>query len=213
MLHLDGLSVKLGGRWVLDGVSLDVAPGETVLVTGANGSGKSVLAQAAVGLLALSAGRVQVGGLPVGRRKARRLLGYLPQTPGLYDFMTVSENMRFFAASAGVGLRHRKKACEDMLELTGLTAVAGNDVERLTPGQRRRLSVARALVGEPQALVLDEPLAGLDADGRTDVRAVLKDLASMGKAILIVTGDPDGLECSRQYALADGCLSRGGEAE
>lgn len=213
MLHLDEVSLRLGGRWVLDGVSLRVSPGQTALVTGPNGSGKSALAQVAVGLLTPSAGAVTVGGAPVGRRKARRKLGYLPQAIGLYDYLTVKEQMRFAAAMAGVPWRRRREACADMLELVGLTAVAGAEAEELTPGQRKRLAVAGALVGEPEALVLDDPLAGLDSDGRADLRAVLRDLTAMGKAVLIVTGDAADFADANVMRLQGGRLMHGGEAQ
>lgn len=204
MIRIEGLTVKAGGQWVLDGVTLEVAAGETLVVTGANGAGKSVLARAAAGLTAATAGRVTIDSVDIRRRKARRQVGYLPQNGGLYDYLTVAENLRFFAALAGVSWRQRKKVCTDLLELVGLGGVAETYASRLTPGQRQRLAVARALAGDPKILVLDEPLAGLDADGRADLRHLLQELAGMGKAILITTGDPDGIRYDRLVVLKGG---------
>jgi heme ABC exporter ATP-binding subunit CcmA len=210
VLQVNAISVAIGGRWVLHDMSLRVENGQTVLVTGANGSGKSVLARAVAGLAPVSAGRVLVDNVDVRRRRARRQIGYLPQNCGLYEYLTVAENLRFFAALAGVPWRQRRKVCADLLELVGLGGAATLEASRLTPGQRQRLGVARTLAGDPKVLVLDEPLAGLDVDARADLRHLLGELTAMGKAILIATGDPDGLAYDRRLVLSQGQL-KGGE--
>jgi ABC-2 type transport system ATP-binding protein len=210
MLQINGISVAVGSRWVLENVSLLVEAGQTVLVTGANGAGKTVLARAAAGLAPVSAGQVLVDGIDIRRRKARRQIGYLPQNCGLYEYLTVAENLSFFAALAGVPWRQRRKVCADLLELVGLGGVSAAEASRLTPGQRQRLALARTLAGDPRVMVLDEPMAGLDAEARADLRHLLAELAAMGKAVLIATGDPDGLKYDRRLVLSQGQL-KGGE--
>lgn len=205
MIRVQQLSV----RGVLHDVSLEVSSGETVVVSGTNGSGKSLLARAVAGLEP-AAGSVTVGGLPASKRKARRQLGYLPQQGALYGYLTAEENLRFFAAMAGVGWRTRRKVAGELLELIGLHGLAQVEADRLTPGQRQRLAIARALAGDPRALVLDEPLAHLDADGRLEVGQMLSELTRMNKAVLITTGDPAGLAATRVLQLEGGRL-KGGE--
>jgi ABC-2 type transport system ATP-binding protein len=210
MIQVEQVAVKLGGRWVLDSLSFTVAPGETVVVTGANGVGKSVLARTVAGLGPTAGGAIRINGLPIQRRKAKRGVGYLPQTGGIYDYLTVIENLRFFAAMAGVGWRKRRKVCLDLIELVGLTDTAAVDGARLTPGQRQRLLIARALVGDPMALLFDDPQAGLDREGRTELRQLLGELSRQGKAILIVTGEPDGVPHDRLLHLRAGRVEEGG---
>lgn len=207
MIRLEGVSVLAAGRPLLDTVWLSVDPGQTVLVTGANGAGKSLLARAVAGLVTPSAGKVTVEGVSPRRR---RMVGYLPQNGGLYDYLTVMENLRFFAVLPGFLFWKERRACGELLELVGLAGLANQPVSRLTPGQRQRLRIAVALTGDPSALVLDEPMAGLDADARADLRDLLGELSAMGKAILIVAGDPDGLPYDARWLLSEGRL-KGGE--
>lgn len=210
MLDARELTLLIDGTLVLNGVSFSMEAGQVLLVTGANGSGKSLLARAVAGLQPLSAGHVLVDGDDVRRRRARRRVGYLPQNGGLYDDLTVRENLEFFASLAGVSWRQRAKVCGDLLELAGLTTAAQLPAGRLTPGQRQRLCLARTLAGDPPVLVLDEPLAGLDAEARGDFRHLLGELAAMGKTILITAGDPDGLPFDRHLVLSQGRV-KGGE--
>jgi ABC-2 type transport system ATP-binding protein len=210
MMRADGLWVRSGGRWVLSGLSFELGRGELGAVTGPNGAGKSLLARSLAGILPLSAGKVTVDGVDIRRRKARRQVGYLPQQCGVYEYLTVEESLRFYAAVAGVSWRQRKRVCGDLLELVGLAKAGREDVARLSPGQRQRLALARTLAGDPAVLVLDEPMAGLDADGRADVRHLLAELVGMGKTILVTAGDTDGLTLHRRWQLAEGVL-KGGE--
>lgn len=210
MIQVDQLSVRFGGRWVLDGLSFGVPAGQLLVVSGVNGSGKSVLARTVAGLTAPGGGRVTIDGIDISKRKARKMVGYLPQQAGLYDYLTAAETLRFAASVAGIPWRQRGKVCLDLLELAGLRGEGEWDVTRLSPGQRHRLAIARSLMGDPRALVLDEPLQGLDAEGRGDLRHLLGELARLGKAILVTTGDPEGLPYDRLLVLENG-KAKGGE--
>jgi ABC-2 type transport system ATP-binding protein len=208
MIRAEGLRADAGGRWILQSATLTVEAGQVVIVTGPNGSGKSLLARALMGL-APASGKVTVNGVPVKSARGRRMVGYLPQGASLYDYLTVAENLQFFSAMAGVVWRSRAKVVADLLELVGLKSLAEAEAARLSPGQRQRLAFARALAGDPPALVLDEPLAGLDAEGRAELRDLLGTLAQMGKAMLILTGDPDGIAHDRMLFLEHGRLLGG----
>ncbi|HWI63493.1 MAG TPA: ABC transporter ATP-binding protein [Symbiobacteriaceae bacterium] len=195
MITAEGIWVSAAGRWVLQGVSLSVGRGEIGAVTGANGSGKSLLARALAGTLPVSRGRVRVDGGKVG---------YLPQLGGLYDYLTVIENLHFAASVASVPWRARRKVCGDLLELVGLNGSGHVDVARLTPGQRQRLCLARTLAGDPGVLVLDEPLTGLDSEGQGEIRHLLAELAGMGKTILVLAASLDGVPAGRTWTLKGG---------
>lgn len=210
MIRVEDLLLAGGGRPVLVNVTLLVNSGQIVVVQGANGAGKSLLARAVVGLARPHAGRVTIDGMDVRRFRARRMIGYLPQLPGFYEDLTAEENLRLYASVARIPWRRRKQVVQDLLELVGLGALSQQPVGRLTPGQRQRLAFGRALVGDPPVLVLDEPLTGLDAAGRQDVAHLLEELAGMGKAILVVTGDPDGLPRHLLMRLSDQTV-KGGE--
>lgn len=208
MIRAEGLSFATGGRWILRGATFTVEAGTVVLVTGANGVGKSLLARALVGLAPVS-GKVTVNGVDVRSSRGRRLVGYLPQGASCYTYLTVAENIHFFAAVAGVPRQSRAKVAADLLELVGLYALSDHEAASLTPGQQQRLALARALAGDPPALVLDEPLAGLDAEGRADLKHLLATLAQLGKGILMLTGDPAGVPCDRMLLLENGILKGG----
>lgn len=208
MIRAEGISLAAGGRWILQAVTLTVGAGEVVIVTGVNGSGKSLLGRALLGLAPV-AGRVTVDGRLVTSGRGRRLIGYLPQGAPLYSDLTVAESLQLFAGVAGLPGRQREKVAGDLIELVGLAGLAAVAVARLSPGQRQRLSLARALVGDPSALVLDEPLSDLDEQSKGEVLHLLAELRQMGKAILILTGDPAGLPNDRVLYLENGVLKRG----
>jgi ABC-type multidrug transport system ATPase subunit len=164
------VSMRRGGRRVLDRVSLALDEGEALVVTGANGSGKSTLLALAAGVLDGHEGGVE----------AVRPLGYAPATPDLPPHVTPREWLALVAA-----LRETDAAVEDELTRMGLADVGGQRVERLSSGQRQRVSLAAALLGEPRLLVLDEPEGALDA-------AAIEVLAARlaGKTCLLATHDP-----------------------
>src|SRR5262249_5613706 len=157
--------VTLGGRRILDGVDLDVGEGESVALVGPNGAGKTTLLRCVLGLVRYE-GAIEIGGVDAAADPvaARRHLGYMPQIPAFCE-----QGARGPRASvAGVG-GARAADADARPALVGLAAPAGRDVRSFSTGMRQRLSLAAALIGAPQGLVLDEPTASLDLGGQTEV--------------------------------------------
>jgi ABC-2 type transport system ATP-binding protein len=190
-------AVCLLGRFpALAGVDLDVDAGEVLLLSGANGSGKTTLLRLVAGLHPLHSGSGEVldHDLSTDRRGARRAIGLLGHETACYDDLTVRENLRFAARAAG----HDAAASDGALERVGLTAQANVAHGRLSAGQRRRLALAVALARDPRLLLLDEPHAGIDAQGRAVLDTVVASAANEGRTVIIASHELD-----RTRALAD----------
>ncbi len=155
---VEGLVVVRGGTRALDGLDLAVRRGAVTGLLGPNGSGKTTLMRCVVGTQRVSAGRVRVLGLPAGATPLRSRIGYLTQSPSVYADLTVRENLRYFASVLGVPRARVDRA----IATVALTDIAGRLAGKLSGGQRARVSLAVALLGEPELLVLDEPTVGLD---------------------------------------------------
>lgn len=184
-LRAAGISVDIGGAPVLRDVSIDAAPGEVLGIFGPSGAGKSTLFRALAGEQPLRSGRVfleghEVTSLPLWAR-ARRGLGYLPQTPSVLWDLTVAENLAVFR-SVAVALGPEPAALAAELGLEGRLDVRAGS---LSGGERRRLELARALSAAPRALLCDEPFAAIDPLGASRVAARLRSLASAGAAVII----------------------------
>ncbi len=183
-------AVCLLGRFpALAGVDLDVAEGEVVLLSGGNGAGKTTLLRLLAGLLTLRSGEAEVLGydLAVDRRGPRRDLSLVGHDTFCYDDLTVRENLRFAARASAT----RDGAAEEALEQLGLARLADVTHARLSAGQRRRLALAVAVAREPKLLLLDEPHAGLDADGREVLDALCSHAAADGRTVLLASHELD----------------------
>jgi heme ABC exporter ATP-binding subunit CcmA len=189
-------AVCLLGRYpALAGVDLDVSDGEVVLLSGANGSGKTTLLRLVAGLVPLHSGSGEVLGhdLARDRRAARRDLALVGHETFCYDDLTVHENLRFAARSGG-----RPAGSSDAaMQRVGLARQADVTHGRLSAGQRRRLALAVALAREPRLLLLDEPHAGLDAEGRAVLDAVITAAPAEGRTVIVASH-----EVGRARALA-----------
>jgi ABC-2 type transport system ATP-binding protein len=210
-IELRAVTVRDGSRLLLDSVDLTVEAGQSWAVVGSNGSGKSALLRVIAGLCRPSAGRVWVGGWNVLERpdRTRRLIGYAADEPGLADRMTALEHLEMVGAQRGLGRADRRAAAESMLQLVDLTSSRESYVGALSRGQRRRLSLALALVHDPPVVLLDDPLAGVDELGRGELVSVLLELRSMGKSLLIASQSPTDVAdvCDAVASLAGGRLA------
>jgi heme ABC exporter ATP-binding subunit CcmA len=180
-------AVSLLGRFpALAGVDLDVARGEVVLIQGPNGAGKTTLLRACAGLVAIASGEAEVLGhdLRRDRRAVRRLVGLLGHTGSLYDDLTVADNLLFAARAVGAD----RRVAEDAMVRLGLDGrLRDVPVARLSAGQRRRASVATLLARRAELWLLDEPHAGLDADGRDLLDALVRELVADGNTVLLAS--------------------------
>jgi heme ABC exporter ATP-binding subunit CcmA len=198
-------AVCLLGRFpALAGVDLDASAGEVILLSGANGAGKTTLLRLIAGLVPLYSGDATVLGhdLARDRRSARRDLALVGHETFCYDDLTVAENLAFAARAAG----RRTSDAEAAIERLGLTAVRDVVHRRLSAGQRRRLALAVALSRAPRLLLLDEPHAGLDADGRALLDAIVRAAPSEGRTVLIASHELEHARplVSREVVLAAG---------
>ncbi|NYI99501.1 ABC-2 type transport system ATP-binding protein [Nocardioides thalensis] len=205
------LVVVRGGREVLHGLDFSVPAGEVTGLLGPSGCGKSTLMRAIVGVQAGVTGTLTVFGEPAGSASLRSRIGYVTQAPSVYDDLSVTENLAFFARVLGVG-RDEVDRCVDAVDLR---SHADQVVANLSGGQRSRASLAVALLGSPDLLVLDEPTVGLDPVLREELWGMFHRLAEAGAAVLVSSHVMDEAErCDRLLLMRDGVfLADGTPAE
>ncbi len=187
MIQTTGLSKSYGDFIALRGIDLNVEAGDIFGFIGPNGAGKTTTIKILTTLMEPTGGDAVVAGHSVwdDKDRIRGLIGYMPDSFGVYPDMTVTEYLHFFAAAYGIGRRERPSLVGGLLELTDLTFKEDALVDSLSKGMQQRLGLARALVHDPQVLVLDEPAAGLDPRARVELREILRELQRMGKTILL----------------------------
>ena len=197
------LVVDRGGNHAVRDVSFSIAPGEVTGLLGPSGCGKTTLMRSIVGVQIVSSGSVTVLGLPAGHAKLRDRVGYVTQAPSVYDDLTVAENLRFFARVLGVATEEVDR-CVDAVDLS---EQLNRVVRQLSSGQQSRVSLAVALLGEPQLLVLDEPTVGLDPVLRRDLWAMFHRLAAGGAAVFVSSHVMDEAErCDRLLLMREGMV-------
>jgi ABC-2 type transport system ATP-binding protein len=203
VVEVRDLVVQRGRVTALRGLSCAAPAGQVTGLLGPSGCGKSTLIRAVVGVQVVTSGSVEVLGLPAGDKRLRDRVGYVTQAPSVYDDLTVSENLRFFARVLGVP-RSEVDRCVDAVDLG---ASRDQVVSRLSGGQRSRVSLAVALLGSPELLVLDEPTVGLDPVLRRDLWAMFHRLADAGTTVLVSSHVMDEAErCDRLLLMRDGVL-------
>ncbi len=200
-VEVTGLVVDRGGIRVLDDLTFTVPTGEVTGLLGPSGCGKSTLMRTIVGVQRITAGTVTVFGEPAGSASLRSRIGYVTQDPSVYDDLTVTENLAFFARVLGVG----DDRVADCLRLVDLVDLGGKVVGRLSGGQRSRVSLAVALLGEPRLIVLDEPTVGLDPVLRRDLWGTFHRLADEGAAVFVSSHVMDeATRCNRLMLMREG---------
>jgi ABC-2 type transport system ATP-binding protein len=187
IVRTDGLVKRYDGTLAVAGVDLAVQQGEIFGLVGPNGAGKTTTLRILATLLEPSAGSAEIAGMSVTRNpdRVRRVIGFMPDSFGVYDDMKVWEYLDFFGRCYGLPAAARRRVIADLLELVDLADKRDNYVQTLSRGMQQRLCLAHALVHDPQVLLLDEPASGLDPRARVELRELLRELRAMGKTILI----------------------------
>ena len=210
LLETTGLRKGYGGRWVVDGVDLAVHRGEIVGLLGPNGAGKTTTFYMVVGLIAPDAGRIQFGGREITRmpmfRRARAGIGYLAQEPSIFRRLTVADNILAVLETLGLSRRARARRLGTLLSELGIAHLARSRADTLSGGERRRLEITRALVTEPEFILLDEPFSGIDPIAVADCQEIIRGLKRRGLGILLT--DHNVRETlaitDRAYLMAEG---------
>jgi len=202
-VRIDGLRVRRGRNTVLDGFDLELQTGGVVGLLGPSGSGKTTLMRAIVGVQTVAGGTVTVLGEPAGSAGLRHRVGYVTQNASVYDDLTVRQNLRYFARVVGAP----PADVDRVIAETGLVEQADALAASLSGGQSSRVSLAAALLGAPELLVLDEPTVGLDPVLRVELWALFRRLADRGVTLLVSSHVMDeATRCDRLLLLRDGRL-------
>jgi ABC-2 type transport system ATP-binding protein len=200
---VDKLQIRRGGVIVLDELSLSVASGRVTGLLGPSGSGKTTLMRAIVGVQIVESGTITVLGEAAGTPPLRWKVGYMTQNPAVYGDLTVRENLRYFGRILGAA----QGSVEEVLATVDMTSFGDRVVNRLSGGQRARVSLATALIGGPELLVLDEPTVGLDPVLRRDLWRSFNELAEQGKTLLVSSHVMDEADhCQDLLLLREGKL-------
>ncbi|HEX5147633.1 MAG TPA: ABC transporter ATP-binding protein [Candidatus Limnocylindrales bacterium] len=187
IVRATGLVKRYDKTLAVAGLDLDVAQGEIFGLVGPNGAGKTTTLRILATLLVPDRGDAEIAGASVRRNPndVRRVLGFMPDSFGVYDDMKVWEYLDFFARCYGIPAERRRRVIGDLLELVDLGSKRDVYVQGLSRGMQQRLCLAHTLVHDPQVLLLDEPASGLDPRARVELRELLRELRSLGKTILI----------------------------
>ena len=212
-LSIKGLSksyrgIKLQKVTALVGLDLEIATGEVFGFLGPNGAGKSTTIKAIMGLIRPSAGGVQVFGTPATEPLSRRRIGFLPENPSFFDFMTAREYLTFVGSTYGMDYSNLQKESKRVLELLDLGRAADRPIRGYSKGMVQRLGLGQALVHDPDMYILDEPMSGLDPIGRALVKDIMRDLKRRGKTVFFsthITADVEAV-CDRVGVITNGVL-------
>jgi ABC-type multidrug transport system ATPase subunit len=186
MIRIVSLCRRYGTVVALDGVTLEVGPGEIVGLLGANGAGKSTLMRTAAGLQPPDSGAVEIDGIDLGRDpvEAKRRLGYIPEEPSFYDELSAEEYLAFLAAARGLDPAAARERAEDLFARLGLAGRTDEPVEGFSHGMRKKLAFASAVLHRPTALLCDEALEGFDIEASLAARGELRACAAAGAAVI-----------------------------
>jgi ABC-2 type transport system ATP-binding protein len=202
-IQVAGLRVVRGGLEVLHGIDLDVTSGSVTGLLGPSGCGKTTLLRSMVGVQRTAAGSVKVLGRDAGSPELRRRVAYVTQAPSVYGDLTIAENLAYFAAI----LHAPRSAIDEVVQAVGLGGRQGQLVGQLSGGQRARVSLASALLGSPEVLILDEPTVGLDPLLREELWALFHRLAGDGATVLVSSHVMDeAARCDQLVLMREGSL-------
>jgi ABC-2 type transport system ATP-binding protein len=193
VVSIDGLIKDIRGGFglrakrVLNGVTFAVEEGEIFAFVGPNGAGKTTTLKVLLGLIRADGGRASVLGHDVRETEFRRHVGFLPEAPYFYDYLTGREMLHFYARVCGVAKARRDERVDTLLDWVGLTRAADARLRTYSKGMLQRIGIAQALVHDPQVVFLDEPMSGLDPIGRKEIRDLILRLHAAGKTVFMNT--------------------------
>lgn len=196
----------------LDRLTLSIEPGEVFGFLGPNGAGKTTTLKLLMQLIFPTSGRAEILGRPVGDVATRRRIGYLPENPYFYDYLTAEELLTYFAQLLDVPAADRTRRVSDLLDRVGLGRERRFQLRKFSKGMIQRVGIAQALLNNPDVIFLDEPMSGLDPLGRRDVRALILELREQGRTVFFsshILADAEAL-CSRVAVVAGGRLAATG---
>ena len=196
----------------LDRLTLEVAPGEVFGFLGPNGAGKTTTLKLLMQLGFPTSGRAELLGQPIGDRSVKRRIGYLPEQPYFYDYLTAEELLSYFAALFGYRAADRRQRVDRLLDEVGIGQERRMPLRKFSKGMLQRVGIAQALINDPELVIFDEPMSGLDPLGRRDVRSLILSLRDRGVTVFFsshVLSDAEAL-CSRVAILANGRLATTG---
>ena len=187
MVQIDGLIRHFGGVHAVDDVSFSVSRGQVLGFIGPNGAGKTTTMRILATLDTPQGGDARIGGYSVvdDPERVRRLMGFMPDYAGVYANTTVEEYLDFFARAHDLRGEARRKAVEHIIEFMGIGELRDRHVESLSKGLKQRVALGRAIVHNPEVLILDEPAANLDPRARIELRTLIRELAADGKTVVL----------------------------
>ena len=200
---------------VLSDVSLSVGQGEIFGFLGHNGSGKTTTMKILLGLLRATGGRIELLGAPVTDVAVHSRIGYLQESPYFYDYLTAEEFLCFYGKLAGLSRETVRQRTPELLERVGLTEARDRQLRKFSKGMLQRIGLAQAIIHDPELVILDEPMSGLDPIGRKEVRDLILSLRDQGKTIFFSTHIVSDVEmiCDRVGILAKGKLLASGRIQ
>jgi ABC-2 type transport system ATP-binding protein len=196
-------------------VGFEVRRGEIFGFLGPNGAGKTTTIKMLMGLIRPSAGQAEILGQPVPSLKAKRQVGFLPESPYFYDYLTGQELLDLMGRLCGLDRRQRRKRAGELLERVGLAAAKDRALRKYSKGMLQRVGLAQALIHDPHLVVLDEPMSGLDPIGRKEIRDLILSLREEGRTVLFSTHILSDVEllCDRVAIVVGGRLRDQGPLE
>jgi ABC-2 type transport system ATP-binding protein len=191
---------------ILKGISLEVEKGEIFGYLGPNGAGKTTTLKCILGLLFPDKGNIEIFGLPWLSLQAKERIGYLPENPYFYDYLTASEFLHFCCQLSLIPKTERKKKIENLLRLVGLERIANQQLRKYSRGMLQRIGLAQALIHQPSLVFLDEPLGGLDPLGRKEIRDIVVRLREEEKTVFLCSHILQDIEmiCDRVAIILNG---------
>ncbi len=193
-IHIHELTKRFWSGWpgrpsvtALDGLSLSVSRGEIYGFLGPNGSGKTTTLKILMGLIRATSGTAELFGQPVGDVQVRRRIGFLPESPYFYDYLTGEEFLSFYGQLAGLERTELGRRVTDLLEQVGLSDARKRQLRQFSKGMLQRVGLAQALIHDPELIILDEPMSGLDPLGRKQIRDLILSLRDQGKTVFFST--------------------------